>query len=226
MRQALDQLGLDEVECNRLGIRLYKAGMTWPLEPRGVAKFAEGLDLIIVVEEKRSLLETQVKEQLYGAADAPRVIGKKDEHDQWLFHAKGALDPTDIAIAVGERLINYGAGEWVKAALAELKRLEGNAALATESFSRTPYFCAGCPHNSSTVVPEGARAYAGIGCHYMSQWMDRSTDGFTQMGAEGTNWIGESLFPNAVTYSKISATGPTSIRDRWRCARRSQPTPP
>ncbi|MEQ1616496.1 MAG: indolepyruvate ferredoxin oxidoreductase family protein, partial [Hyphomicrobiaceae bacterium] len=194
VRQALDQLGLDEVECNRLGIRLYKAGMTWPLEPRGVAKFAEGLDLIIVIEEKRSLLETQVKEQLYGTAHAPRVIGKKDEHDQWLFHAKGALDPTDIAIAVGERLINYGAGESVKAALAELKRLEGNAALATESFSRTPYFCAGCPHNSSTVVPDGARAYAGIGCHYMSQWMDRSTDGFTQMGAEGTNWIGESLF--------------------------------
>ena len=194
VRQALDQLGLDEVECNRLGIRLYKAGMTWPLEPQGVAKFAEGLDLIIVVEEKRSLIETQVKEQLYGSAHAPVVIGKKDEHGQWLFHAKGALDPTDIAIAVGERLINYGAGESVKAALAELKRLEGNAALATESFSRTPYFCAGCPHNSSTVVPEGSRAYAGIGCHYMAQWMDRETDGFTQMGAEGSNWIGEAPF--------------------------------
>ena len=185
---------IDEVEANRLGIRLYKVGMTWPLEPKGVKKFAEGLDLIIVVEEKRSLIETQVKEQLYGLANAPRVIGKKDENEHWLFHAKGALDPTEIALAVGERLINYGAGEAVKAKLSELKRLEGNAALGADTFSRTPYFCAGCPHNSSTVVPEGARAYAGIGCHYMSQWMDRSTEGFTQMGGEGTNWIGEAPF--------------------------------
>ena len=192
--EALDELGIDEVEANRLGIRLYKVGMTWPLEPKGVRKFAEGLDLIIVVEEKRSLIETQVKEQLYGLPNAPRVIGKKDENEHWLFHAKGALDPTEIALAVGERLINYGAGEAVKAKLSELKRLEGNAALGADTFSRTPYFCAGCPHNSSTVVPEGARAYAGIGCHYMSQWMDRSTEGFTQMGGEGTNWIGEAPF--------------------------------
>ena len=193
-RQALDELGIDEVAANQLGLRIYKAGMTWPLEPHGVKKFAEGLDLIIVVEEKRSLLETQVKEQLYGTPHAPAVIGKKDENDQWLFHAKGALDPTDIAIAVGERLIRYGAGDGVKSKVAELKRLEGNAPLAKEAFSRTPYFCAGCPHNSSTVVPEGAHAYAGIGCHYMAQWMDRATDGFTQMGGEGTNWIGEANF--------------------------------
>jgi indolepyruvate ferredoxin oxidoreductase len=193
-RQALDELGLDEVEANKLGLRVYKAGMTWPLEPQGVRRFAEGLDLIIVVEEKRSLIETQVKEQLYGRTDAPRVIGKKDENEQWLFHAKGALDPTEIAIAVGERLIKYGAGDGVKAKLSELKRLEGNAALAAQAFTRVPYFCAGCPHNSSTIVPDGARAYAGIGCHYMAQWMDRATDGFTHMGAEGANWIGEAQF--------------------------------
>ncbi len=193
-RQALDELGVDEVTANRLGLRLFKAGMTWPLEPEGVRKFADGLDLIIVVEEKRSLIETQVKEQLYGRPNAPQVIGKKDENEQTLFAAKGALDPTDIAIAVGERLVRLGAGEGIKSKLGELKRLEGNAALSPEAFSRTPYFCAGCPHNSSTVVPEGAHAYAGIGCHYMAQWMDRATDGFTQMGGEGTNWIGEAAF--------------------------------
>ncbi len=194
VRQALDQLGIDEVEANKLGLRLYKAGMTWPLEPRGVRKFADGLDLIVVVEEKRSLIETQVKEQLYGRPGAPAVIGKKDENEQWLFHANGALDPTEIAIAIGERLVKYGAGEGVKSRLADLKRLEGNTGLAPEAFTRVPYFCAGCPHNSSTVVPEGTRAYAGIGCHYMAQWMDRATEGFTQMGGEGTNWIGEAPF--------------------------------
>ncbi len=193
-RQALDELGLDEVSANQLGLRLYKAGMTWPLEPQGVRQFAEGLDLIIVVEEKRSLVETQLKEQLYGRPNAPQVIGKKDENENWLFPAKGALDPTDIAIAIGERLVRYGAGDRIKSKLGELKRLEGNAALSPEALSRTPYFCAGCPHNSSTIVPEGARAYAGIGCHYMAQWMDRATDGFTQMGGEGTNWIGEAGF--------------------------------
>lgn len=193
-RQALDELGIDEVAASKLGLRLYKAGMTWPLEPQGVARFADGLELIIVVEEKRSLIETQLKEQLYGRSHAPRVVGKRDENEHWLFHAKGALDPTDIAIAVGERLIRFGAGEEIKARVAEFKRLQGNAELDASTFNRTPYFCAGCPHNSSTIVPADARAYAGIGCHYMSQWMERNTDGFTQMGGEGAGWIGEAPF--------------------------------
>jgi indolepyruvate ferredoxin oxidoreductase len=194
VRQALDELGIDEVVANQVGLRLYKVAMTWPLEPQGVARFAEGLDLVIVVEEKRSLIETQVKEQLFDTPNRPRVIGKKDEHKRWLFPAKGALEPTDIAIAVGERLIACGGGDAIKSRVAELKRIEGNAPKAAELFSRTPYFCAGCPHNSSTVVPDGSRAYAGIGCHYMAQWMDRNTDGFTQMGGEGANWIGEAPF--------------------------------
>jgi len=195
VRQALDELGIDEVGANELGIRLYKVGMVWPLEPRGIARFADGLETIMVVEEKRSLIETQVKEQLFDTPNRPRVIGKKDEHDHWLFHAKGALEPTDIAIAVGERLIRQNVGgEALKAKLAELKQLTGNRPEQPEAFQRTPYFCAGCPHNSSTVVPDGMRAYAGIGCHYMAQWMDRSTEGFTQMGGEGANWIGEAPF--------------------------------
>nr|PZN88475.1 MAG: indolepyruvate ferredoxin oxidoreductase family protein [Pseudomonadota bacterium] len=195
VRQALDELGIDEVKANQFGIRLYKVGMVWPLEPRGVAAFADGLETIIVVEEKRSLIETQVKEQLFDTPNRPRVIGKKDENEQWLFPAKGALEPTDIAIAIGERLIRQNVGgEALKAKVAELKQLKGNRPVEPEIFLRTPYFCPGCPHNSSTVVPEGMRAYAGIGCHYMVQWMDRSTEGFTQMGGEGANWIGEAPF--------------------------------
>ena len=195
VRQAFDELGIDEVKANQLGIRLYKVGMVWPLEPRGVTAFAEGLDTIMVVEEKRSLIETQVKEQLFDTPNRPRVIGKKDENNQWLFHAKGALEPTDIAIEIGERLIRQGHdSEELKAKVSELRLLKGNRPGDPEAFLRTPYFCSGCPHNSSTVVPEGARAYAGIGCHYMAQWMDRQTEGFTHMGGEGANWIGEAPF--------------------------------
>jgi indolepyruvate ferredoxin oxidoreductase len=196
VRQAFDELGIDEVRANELGLRLCKVAMTWPLEPQGVLKFAQGLDLILVVEEKRSLIETQVKEQLYDLPERPRVIGKKDENEQWLFHAKGALDPSDIAIKLGERLIRAGAGDDIKARVGELKRLQGNRPEAAEAATRIPYFCAGCPHNSSTVVPQGSRAYAGIGCHFMAHWMDRNTEGFTQMGGEGTNWIGEAPFSN------------------------------
>lgn len=200
VRAALDELGIDEVKANEIGLRLYKVGMAWPLEPEGLAKFAQGLDLIIVVEEKRALIETQVKEQLYHATERPVVIGKRDESDSqtnFLFPAKGALEPTDIAIAVGERLIRFQVGgEDVKARVAALRQLKGNKPLSAEAAVRVPYFCPGCPHNSSTVVPEGSRAYAGIGCHYMAQWMDRSTEGWTHMGGEGANWIGEAPFSN------------------------------
>ncbi len=198
VRAGLDDLGIDEVKANELGIRLFKVGMSWPLEPQGLLEFAKGLEMIIVVEEKRSLIETQVKEQLYNVADRPVVIGKRDESDDklhYLFHAKGALEPSEIAVAVGERLIRFGAGgEDMKARVGYLKQMKGNKPLTAEAAVRIPYFCPGCPHNSSTVVPEGARAYAGIGCHYMAQWMDRQTEGWTQMGGEGANWVGEAPF--------------------------------
>jgi indolepyruvate ferredoxin oxidoreductase len=195
VRAALDELGIDEVKANEIGLRVYKVGMPWPLEPSGVKKFAEGLDLIIVVEEKRALIEAQLKELLYDLPTRPRVVGKKDENDQWLFPAKGALEPTEIATAIGERMIRAGCGgEAIKTRVSELKRLKGNKPSTAEAAVRIPYFCPGCPHNSSTVVPEGSRAYAGIGCHYMAQWMDRSTEGWTHMGGEGANWIGEAPF--------------------------------
>ncbi|MGZ3291785.1 MAG: indolepyruvate ferredoxin oxidoreductase family protein [Xanthobacteraceae bacterium] len=195
VRQALDELGIDEVRCNDLGIRLYKIGCPWPISRDDLKQFADGLELIIVVEEKRSLIEVQVREELYGTANQPVCIGKKDERGNWLFPVKGALDPNEVAICIGERVLQrVGPNEEIAARVAALKEAQRILAETQDVAVRIPYFCSGCPHNSSTVVPEGMRAYAGIGCHYMAQWMDRSTLGFTQMGGEGANWIGEAPF--------------------------------
>ncbi len=195
VRQALDELGIDEVKCNDLGIRLYKIACPWPISRQDLKQFADGLELIIVVEEKRSLIEVQVREELYGTVNQPACIGKKDERGNWLFPVKGALDPNEVAICIGERILQrVGPNEDIAARVARLKHAQKILAETEDVAVRTPYFCSGCPHNSSTVVPEGMRAYAGIGCHYMAQWMDRSTLGFTQMGGEGANWIGEAPF--------------------------------
>jgi indolepyruvate ferredoxin oxidoreductase len=194
VRQALDELGVDEVACNQLGIRLYKVGCPWPISRSELAEFANGLDLIIVVEEKRSLIEVQVREELYGTANQPVCIGKRDEASNWLFPVKGALDPNEVAICIGERLLKYHRNDDIAQRVARLKDLQRIAAETRDIAQRIPYFCSGCPHNSSTVVPEGMRAYAGIGCHFMAQWMDRSTLGYTQMGGEGANWVGEAPF--------------------------------
>ena len=196
VRQAFDELGIDEVRCNELGIRLFKAGCAWPLSQRELKEFAQGLDLIIVVEEKRSLLEVQVREELYGTPNQPLCIGKKDEAGNWLFPVKGALDPNEVAICIGERLQKYHRNDEIVARVARLKDFQRIAAETRDVAQRIPYFCSGCPHNSSTVVPEGMRAYAGIGCHYMAQWMNRSTLGYTHMGGEGANWVGEAPFSN------------------------------
>jgi indolepyruvate ferredoxin oxidoreductase len=195
VRQALDELGIDEVRCNDLGIRLYKIGCPWPIGRDDLKSFADGLDLIIVVEEKRSLIEVQVREELYGSANQPVCIGKKDEVGNWLFPVKGALDPNEVAICIGERILErVGPNEEIAHRVAQLKDAQRILAETRDVALRIPYFCSGCPHNSSTVVPAGMRAYAGIGCHYMAQWMDRSTLGYTQMGGEGANWIGEAPF--------------------------------
>ena len=197
-RAALDALGIDEIKANEVGLRLFKVAVAWPLEPRGARRFAEGLDLIIVVEEKRALIETQLKELLYNMPNRPLVVGKNELDEaggRELFPAYGALDPTQIAIIIGEQLVSRGLrAETVRVRLQRLKHLSMSKLSGPDLITRSPYFCAGCPHNTSTKVPEGSRAYAGIGCHYMAQWMDRSTDGFTQMGGEGANWIGEAPF--------------------------------
>jgi indolepyruvate ferredoxin oxidoreductase len=196
VRQAFDELGIDEIKCNQLGIRLYKVGCPWPLSRRELQEFSQGLDLIIVVEEKRSLLEVQVREELYGTANQPLCIGKKDEQGNWLFPVKGALDPNEVAICIGDRLLKYHRNDEIIQRVARLKEFQRIAAETKDVAQRIPYFCSGCPHNTSTVVPQGSRAYAGIGCHYMAQWMDRSTQGYTQMGGEGANWVGEAPFSN------------------------------
>jgi len=194
VRQALDELGLDEVKANDMGLRLYKVACPWPLSQRELADFARGLDLVIVVEEKRSLIEVQLREELYGTANQPLCIGKKDESGNWLFPVKGALDPNDIAVAIGERLLRYHNNDDLRGRVERLRHAQQVLAATSDVATRIPHFCSGCPHNTSTKVPEGMRAYAGIGCHYMVQWMDRETDGFTQMGGEGANWIGEAPF--------------------------------
>ena len=136
----------------------------------------------------------QVREELYGSANQPVCIGKRDEQGNWLFPVKGALDPNDVAICIGERLLKYHRNDDIAARLARIKESQRIAAETRDIAQRIPYFCSGCPHNTSTVVPEGMRAYAGIGCHFMAQWMDRSTLGYTQMGGEGANWVGEAPF--------------------------------
>jgi indolepyruvate ferredoxin oxidoreductase len=194
VRQAMDELGLDEVKANDMGLRLFKVACPWPLSRAELVDFARDLDLIIVVEEKRSLIEVQVREELYGTPNQPVCIGKKDEQGDWLFPVKASLDVNDIAIAMGERLLRYHRNDELAGRVQRLKQAQAMLAETVDISNRTPHFCSGCPHNSSTKVPEGMRAYAGIGCHFMSQWMDRGTEGYTQMGGEGANWVGESNF--------------------------------
>ena len=242
VRQAFEDLGIDEAAARRLGIRLYKVAMPFPLEPEGARRFAEGLDTVLVVEEKRALIETQLKDVLYAASGAPRILGKRDEADRSLFPAAGRLDTNHIAVEIGRRLLARGGGSasgdragagdvdsmgavlggsareeirgpageevagsagehdaasdiaLVAARVAELEAILDVGDADPAALVRNPYFCPGCPHNTSTRVPEGSRALAGIGCHYLAQFMDRSTARYTHMGGEGASWIGEARF--------------------------------
>ncbi len=197
--QALTLLGIDEAEAERLGITTYKVGQVFPLDMKGFHDWAEGLDLIVVVEEKRKLIEIQIKEAIFDDRQGRRVYGwykggAGGIHREELFPTRGALDPIWIAEKLGEILVEEGRGtDSVKAGLKTLSEARRNDN-AEDIAARLPYFCSGCPHNSSTKVPDGSRAYAGIGCHYMVQWMDRNTFGVTHMGGEGANWIGEAPF--------------------------------
>jgi indolepyruvate ferredoxin oxidoreductase len=191
---ALALLGIDEAEAARLGLTTYKVGQVWPMDFRGFRDWAEGLELIVCVEEKRKLIEVQAKEAIFNDRRGRRVFGWQDDRGAELFPTRYALDPVGIAEKIGGILLAEGrATEAVKAGLARLAEAR-RADNAKDLAARLPYFCSGCPHNASTRVPEGSRAYAGIGCHYMVQWMDRATTGFTQMGGEGANWIGEAPF--------------------------------
>ncbi len=196
---ALSLLGIGEEEAGRLGITTYKVGQTFPMDMSTFHEWAEGLELIVVVEEKRKLIEIQIKEAIFDQRKGRRVYGwfkggAGSMHEDELFPTRMALDPVMIAEKIGGILVEEGRGtDGVKAGLdrlSEARRSDNAEDLAR----RLPYFCSGCPHNTSTKVPEGSRAYAGIGCHFMVQWMDRETTGFTHMGGEGANWIGEAPF--------------------------------
>ncbi len=213
-RQALRDLGLDDATCRRLGIRLHKVAVVWPLEAQLTREFATGLQEILVVEEKRQIIEYQLKEELYNwRADVrPNVLGKFHEVDgsggEWsmpnpsantLLRANADLSPALIARAIAQRLQKLGVDADTQARMdARLRMLQEKErsmqALDLGGEQRQPWFCSGCPHNTSTRVPEGSRAMAGIGCHFMAIWMDRSTLGFTQMGGEGVPWVGQQAF--------------------------------
>ncbi|SMY07945.1 indolepyruvate ferredoxin oxidoreductase family protein [Flavimaricola marinus] len=193
---ALQLLGLDGPSAERAGITTYKIGQTWPLDALSLLEWAEGLDLIVVVEEKRKLIEPQIKEALFDERRQTRVMGGRRGGigAPVLFHEEMSLEPVAIAEKLGEILMQEGrGGAALPEALARIKDAR-RADNAPELASRLPYFCAGCPHNTSTKVPDGARAGAGIGCHTLVLWMDRNTSGWTHMGAEGANWVGEAPF--------------------------------
>jgi indolepyruvate ferredoxin oxidoreductase len=233
-RQALADLGLDDATCQRIGIRLHKVGVVWPLEAQLTREFATGLQEILVVEEKRQVIEYQLKEELYNwRSDVrPNVLGKFDEGDttegpfgsrsplgsrgpsgsghdggEWslanpsahtLLRANADLSPALIAKAIAKRIKKLGIDADTQARidsrLAIIEAKERSMLSIDVKADRQPWFCSGCPHNTSTKVPDGSRAMAGIGCHFMAIWMDRSTVGFTQMGGEGVPWVGQQPF--------------------------------
>jgi indolepyruvate ferredoxin oxidoreductase len=214
-RQALFDLGLDEDACHRLGIRLHKVNVVWPLEATITRHFAEGLQEILVVEEKRQVIEYQVKEELYNwRSDVrPHVLGKFEDGEgdnsggewsrpnpsgNWLLRANADLTPAIVARAIAKRLKRLGVdadtARRMDERLAVVEAREQSLAQIVSAGDRQPWFCSGCPHNTSTRVPEGSRASAGIGCHFMATWMDRSTVTFSQMGGEGISWVGQAPF--------------------------------
>ncbi|HEX5737103.1 MAG TPA: indolepyruvate ferredoxin oxidoreductase family protein, partial [Hydrogenophaga sp.] len=220
-RQALLDLGLDDATCQRIGLRLHKVNVVWPLEAQTTREFATGLREILVVEEKRQVIEYQLKEELYNwRSDVrPNVLGKFDEVEgdhtggEWsmpnpsahtLLRANADLSPAIIARAVARRLRKLGLPEDVQARIdaqlailtAQEQSMQTLLTQGVQGAERQPWFCSGCPHNTSTKVPEGSRAMAGIGCHFMTIWMDRATVGFTQMGGEGVPWMGQQPFSN------------------------------
>ena len=195
--QALEDLGINEAVANEIGLRVYKVGMSWPLEPRTTHEFARGLEEILVVEEKRSIIEDQLTGQLYNwpVAERPRVFGEFDEQGRDLLPNMGELTPAMVARAIAGRIQRFYTSEAMEARLDFLNRKEHSLAQPRNAAERVPHFCSGCPHNTSTRIPDGSRAMAGIGCHYMATWMpDRDTFTFSQMGGEGAAWIGQAPF--------------------------------
>ncbi|MCA0399941.1 MAG: indolepyruvate ferredoxin oxidoreductase family protein [Proteobacteria bacterium] len=195
LMEALRLIGLDEAECRWLGIDIYKVGMVWPLPLHDALAFVRGKREILVVEEKRGIIESQFKEYFYDypGAKPERMVGKHDENGERLIPWTGELTPRLLAPIVAKRLDAIFPGLDLAARAAKLAP-EATRLIEVTGATRTPYFCSGCPHNTSTKVPEGSQALAGIGCHFMASWMDRETSSLIQMGGEGVNWAASSLF--------------------------------
>ncbi len=192
VRQALAELGLDDAALRRYGVRMLKMGLLFPMEPRVVREFARGLEEVLVIEEKRPFLELFAKDILYGWSDRPRIVGKFDEEERPLVPVLGELDSDLIARAIAKRLARKLQIASVEARIQHLDDLRRRPRSLT--LSRTAFFCSGCPHNRSTVIPDGSVAAAGIGCHGMAMGMDRGIIGVTQMGGEGAQWVGIAPF--------------------------------
>src|SRR6516225_841606 len=202
IRQALRELGITSEVAAKIGLRLYKIGMPWPLEPEGVRNFAVGLEEIFIIEERREIVENQVKQVLFNWRDdvRPRIVGKMDDHDKRFLTFAAELSVSSLAVSLTERLLrlnlNPEIADMLRAKADWFNGREASQVQAIAPVTRTPYFCSGCPHNTSTKVPEGSRAMAGIGCHFMALWMDRSTETYTHMGGEGVPWVGIAPFTN------------------------------
>lgn len=200
VRQALTELGLGPEEQRLIGLRLYKVRMPWPLEPEGIRAFSQGLEEVLIVEERREIIENQIKEQLFNwRADVrPRIVGKFDEAGHPFLSLSAGLTIARVAGAMAQRFLRLdlpeGLAAHIKSRAAALTAAESKGDSHVPPLTRQPHYCAGCPHNTSTRVPEGSKAMAGIGCHFMAQWMDRRTETFTHMGAEGVPWTAISRF--------------------------------
>lgn len=192
VQQALLELGIDNKVADEIGLRLYKVGMTWPLEPKGVQSFVEGLEEILIVEEKRELIEYQLKQQIYNwdSKRRPTVVGKYDEKGDRLLPLENDHTVGMVTHVIAKRIKRFYDNDKVQQALKFYADYEKHMKSYAPPSVRLPYYCAGCPHNSSTKVPDDSFAMVGIGCHYMVQWMDRNSGLCTQMGGEGVPWIG------------------------------------
>ena len=195
LMEALRLLGIDAAAAAKIGLDVYKVGMVWPLEPNGALEFVKNKHEVLIVEEKRGIIESQFKEYFYDyPGRKPKLmVGKQDENGNRLVPWVGELSPLLLAEIVAKRMDREFGGDTFMRRAKLLLRDRG-AVIEIDGAKRIPYFCSGCPHNSSTKVPEGSKALAGIGCHFMANWMDRDTDGLIQMGGEGVNWIARSKF--------------------------------
>ena len=195
LMEALRLLGLDAAACRRIGIDIYKVGMVWPLALHDALEFVKDKREILVVEEKRGIIESQFKEYFYDfpGRKPERMVGKHDEHGNRLIPWTGELSPRQLAPLIARRLDAIFPGLQLSERAAPLMPATDRM-IEIAGATRTPYFCSGCPHNTSTKVPDGSQALAGIGCHFMASWMDRHTTSLIQMGGEGVNWVASQRF--------------------------------